>query len=244
MSWVEVTLIGFLAGAVGTGLGGGLGAIVRKPSPRLLGFLLGLAAGVMLSIIFMELLEEAIAASFTHGMLGLVAGILAFVVLDHLIPHHHPVSNETSSPSLMRKGSFIALGIALHNLPEGMAIGAGFSASTATGVALALIIALHNIPEGMAVAVPLVAGGMKRSNAVALSIAAGLPMGAGALLGSLMAGVSPASLSWAMGFAAGAMLYIVCDELIPDVYDLTDSHTAIAGITTGTALGVALIYFL
>ena len=244
MNWLEVTLVGFLAGAVGTGLGGSLGTVFRRPSQRLLGFLLGIAAGLMLAIVFMELLEEAIAESFYYGMAGLLLGIGAFIILDRLIPHRHPFTEEQSSPVLLRKGTLIALGIALHNLPEGIAIGAGFAASTSTGVALAVIIALHNIPEGMAISVPLTAGQMSRRKAVAFSIAAGLPVGLGALLGSTLSEISPLFLSAALGFAAGAMLYIVCDELIPDVYSMSDPHTAIWGITSGTVLGVALIHFL
>ncbi len=243
MYWQEITLIGFGAGAVGTGFGGLLALFLRKPSSRTLGLMLGLAAGVMLAIVFLELLEEGLETGFIYPVLGLAFGILAFLLLDRYFPHQHFVSKEVHQHAYVKKGMLIATGIALHNFPEGLAIGAGFAASTSLGITLAILIALHNIPEGLAVAVPLKAGGSRRRRIVLITILAGLPMGVGALVGALLGSVSTAMLGLSFGFAAGAMLYIVCDELIPDVYRLTSAHVAIGGITLGVILGLTMIHF-
>ncbi len=243
MVWYEVTLIGIAAGVLGAGLGGALALFFSRPSNHLLGFMLGLSGGVMLAIVFLELLEEALEVGFYQAAGGMLAGILVFMWLDHRFPHTHFVTEE-SRGSYLKKGGLIAIGIALHNFPEGIAIGAGFALSEAVGITLAVLIGLHNIPEGLAIALPLNVGGSHRLKSLLITMLAGLPLGLGALVGSTLAGISPAFLSISMGFAGGAMLYIVSDELIPDVYQLTDPHRAISGITVGVLLGMGIITFL
>jgi len=243
MEWYEVTLIGVAAGVLGAGLGGLLAFLFGKPSNQVLGFMLGLSGGIMLAIVFLELLEEALEVGFFQAATGLVAGILVFIWLDSRFPHHHFVTDEARG-SYLKKGGLIAIGIALHNFPEGVAIGAGFALSEAMGITLAILIGLHNVPEGLAIALPLNVGGSNRFKSLLITMLAGLPIGLGALLGSSLATISPAFLSISMGFASGAMLYVVSDELIPDVYHLVSPHLAILGITSGVLLGMALIYFL
>ncbi len=244
MNWVDITLIGLAAGTVGTGLGGGFAFIFSKPTDKALGVMLGLSAGVMASIIFMELLQEALAISFIYTSIGLLLGILIFIFFDNNLPHNHFVSENTDREKYVKKGVLIATGIALHNLPEGIAIGAGFASSPKMGAALAVLIAVHNIPEGIAVAFPLLMGGLRRSKTLGITLVAGLPMGLGALLGALFGGISFSFLSLSLGFAAGAMLYVVCDELIPDVYKLCSAHNAILGVSAGILIGMAMVHFL
>ena len=248
MDWLEITLIGLMAGTMGTGIGGLLALSLLRPSNSVLGLMLGFSGGIMLSIVFMELLQEAAKNSFAHMIVGLLLGILVFVYLDNYFPHWHYVSEETVGKAYVRnyvrKGVLIATGIALHNLPEGIAIGAGFASSEQMGITLAILIAAHNIPEGMAVGFPLYIGGLGRAKSLAITLMAGVPMGAGALLGALTGNISLSFLSLSLGFAAGAMLYIVCDELIPDVYRLASAHTAILGITAGILTGMLMVYYL
>ncbi|NLL58779.1 MAG: ZIP family metal transporter [Firmicutes bacterium] len=244
MDWLEITLIGLMAGTMGTGIGGLLALSLFKPSNNVLGLMLGFSGGIMLSIVFMELLQKAAENSFAHMIVGLLLGILVFVYLDNYFPHWHYVSEETVGKAYVRKGVLIATGIALHNLPEGIAIGAGFASSEQMGITLAILIAAHNIPEGMAVGFPLYFGGLGRVKSLAITLMAGVPMGAGALLGALAGNISFSFLSLSLGFAAGAMLYIVCDELIPDVYRLASAHTAILGITAGILTGMLMVYYL
>ncbi len=240
MNWLEIGMLGMLAGVAGTGAGGLVSLIVKKPSPRFTGTIMAFAAGVMLSIIFLELIEEAIEFSgYSAAIIGITLGLFAFYLLDHFLPHHHPVSPEdTAFGKYMKKGTLLALGIALHNFPEGLAIGSGFVGSTELGTSLAILIALHNIPEGMAVAAPLQQGGYNYNKVIAITALAGVPMGIGAFIGAAVSSVSVYILGLSLGFAAGAMLYIVCDELIPDAYKTAGAHLSIFGIFLGTILGI------
>lgn len=244
MDWLEITLIGFGAGALGTGLGGALSLLLRRPSSRTLGMMLGFAAGIMLVVVFLELLPEGLETGFVYPVVGLLMGIVALLLMDDYFPHHHFASVEVHRHAHAKKGVLIATGIALHNFPEGLAIGAGFAASASLGLTLAVLIALHNTPEGLAAAIPLKSGGFRNRRIIITTVLAGLPMGVGAMVGGLLGTISPVMLGGALGFAAGAMLYIISDELIPDVYRLTDPHTAIFGITAGVLLGMVLVYFI
>lgn len=240
MSWWEIGALGMLAGVIGTGAGGLISIVVKKPSPRFTGTILAFAAGVMLSIIFLELVEEAIDYSgYWAAILGITLGMVIFYLLDQVLPHHHPVSPEDNLYSgYMKKGTLLALGIGLHNFPEGIAIGSGFIGSTELGTSLAILIALHNIPEGMAVAAPLQQGGLNYKKVILVTALAGAPMGIGAFIGAALSSISPFILGASLGFAGGAMLYIVCDELIPDAYKSAGSHLSIFGIFAGTILGI------
>ena len=151
----------------------------------------------------------------------------------------HFVTEEVRTGSFLKKGILIATGIALHNISEGIAIGAGFAASTGMGITLAVLISLHNVPEGLAVAIPLNIGGMGRARVFGVTLLAGLPMGLGALLGAARAILRGfLALSWA------SPCYIVFDELIPDVLEVADNHTAIWGITAGILIGMTMVLYL
>jgi len=240
LNWFEVGMLGMLAGVVGTGVGGMLSILVKKPTPRFTGTILAFAAGVMLSIIFLELIDEAIAITgHWAAITGLALGMGIFYVLDHYLPHHHTITAEdTPFGGYLKKGTLLALGIGMHNLPEGLAIGTGFVGSAELGISLAILIGLHNIPEGMAVAAPLKQGGFNYAKVVAITALAGVPMGLGALIGAAIGSISDYILGISLGFAAGAMLYIVCDELIPDAYESAGAHLSILGIFSGTILGL------
>ncbi len=242
---LSIGLLSFLAGVLGTGSGGVLAYFFPHLGKRFFSLVLGFAAGVMLVIVFMELLAESLVlGGYWPTLSGLAAGIAAFLWLDSSLPHWHPVTGADggAEDKHIRKGYLIAAGIALHNLPEGMAIGAGFAASSELGIGLAVIIGLHNIPEGLSIAVPLKAAG-KKVQGLWASCLAGVPMGLGGLLGAALGQVSFAVLSFSLAFAAGAMLYIVCDELIPDAYEAASGHYPIVGILVGTLLGIMIVGF-
>jgi zinc transporter, ZIP family len=194
----------------------------------------------MLSIVFLELLVESIDHSGVGAaLIGLFLGMLIFYILDHYLPHQHTVTTEKAHlGGYLKKGTLLALGIGLHNFPEGLAIGTGFIGSTELGTTLAILIGLHNIPEGMAVAAPLKQGGYSYLKVLGITALSGAPMGIGALIGALIGSISVSVLGISLGFAAGAMFYIVCDELIPDAYESAGAHLSIFGIFTGTILGI------
>lgn len=241
MAWQEVTLFGLAAGVIGSGAGGAVAYFVPQLSERLMGTILGLSAGVMLAVVFMELIPEGISITgFSFPLIGLILGVLVFLLLDNCLPHDHFFSSEKENLPFLKKGVLLAIGIALHNLPEGLAIGVGFAASSSLGTTLAILIALHNFPEGMAVALPLIYSGLKRQAVFIITLLTGIPMGIGAFFGAILGALSSLTLGISLGFAAGAMLYIVCDELIPDAYQTAGSHLSILGITAGVILGVII----
>ena len=163
---------------------------------------------------------------------------------DHL--HTHKRHND-SKLSLFVAGVVMACAIALHNIPEGMTIGASFAVSDnlmwGTGMIMAVLIGLHNIPEGMAVAVPLISGGTGRVRATLLTAACGLPTVLGAWLGFWLGDIGPLGLTMSLGFASGAMLYVVFGEIMPESYLIYRSKLPAFAVMVGLALGMFMIFF-
>lgn len=253
-SLLTVTILGLLSGAVGTGAGGASVLIIKRLRDDALAWLMAFAAGIMTSIIFMELIPEAInEGTVVSALIGIILGVILIMALDINFPHHH-FNQEAAGRELTKKmfqrqkllkmGILLAFGVALHNIPEGLAIGASYVADRNIGVGLAILIALHNFPEGMAVATALGLAGISKNRVLVYTVLAGVPMGLGAFAGGLLGNISPLFLSVSLGFAGGAMLYIVYDELIPDCHDRTTGHTAIAGIVAGVIIGIIIIEIL
>lgn len=222
---------GFLGGLL-AGLATGIGALgvysVRKLSRTANDVLLSGAAGLMLAATFFSLLgpgiEVALAGSagrtgavaiLAAGVLG-GAGVLALV--HRLVPHEHFALGREGPEALhVRRIWLFVLAIALHNVPEGMAVGVGFGAGDVTsGVPLAIGIGLQNIPEGLAVAAGLTAIGYAPMRAFLLSLGTGVLEAVGALVGAAGASLAGALLPFALAFAAGAMLFVIASEIIPE----------------------------
>lgn len=163
---------------------------------------------------------------------------------DHLNMHKR---HNDSRLSLFVAGVVMACAIALHNIPEGMTIGASFAVSSdlmwGTGMIMAVLIGLHNIPEGMAVAVPLISGGTSRVRATLLTAACGLPTVLGAWLGFWLGDIGPLGLTLSLGFASGAMLYVVFGEIMPESYLIYRSKLPAFAVMIGLALGMLMIFF-
>ena len=239
---LQITLIGLMAGVLGTGSGAVLALFVKNPSKSLISFILGFAAGIMLAIVLIDLLPEAVeAGSFFTAFFGLIIGATIILILDVKLPHFHIFETGDEMARFIRTGTLLGLGIAMHNLPEGLAIGAGYIASPALGFTLALTIAIHNIPEGIAMACPLCAGGMRIRWILLYTGLAGLPMGVGAFLGASIGAISPLILSMSLGFAGGAMLFIIFNELIPGSQIKGQAHAGTFGAVVGTIAGILLL---
>ena len=261
-----------LAGVVGTGLGGLVGAMLQRDSNRTVSLLLSFAGGVMLSVVCFDLVTEAIE---TNAGVGLVVAAIAFGVavtylLNYLIdkktnpevPHidanhpktaddldelihsdhrEHHYAQHDNKLSLFVAGLVMACAIALHNVPEGMTIGASYASNDgvmgSAALVLAVLIGLHNIPEGMAVSVPLISGGMPKWKAVLITASSGIPTILGALLGYILGEIGPLGLTLSLGFASGAMLYVVFGEILPQsilmYHSKLPAFSAIAGILVG-----------
>lgn len=240
---LQVTLIGLVAGVLGTGAGGLLVALLGRPSNRVYSPLLGFSGGIMLAVAFLELLPEAIElGGVAAAGAGLVVGAVMIALLDRFLPHGQLAAGNDSR--FMRVGLLIGLGIALHNLPEGLAIGAGMQASSSLGLAVAMLIMLHNIPEGMAMGSPMILSGMRRGRMVLLVALAGVPMGFGAAVGYRLGQLSPGFLALSLGLAAGAMLFIIIDELVPAAQELGSGYGAASGAVAGVLVGMVAQFFL
>lgn len=164
-------------------------------------------------------------------------------LIDHYNQH---LKEHAPKRELWVAGVVIACAIALHNIPEGMSIGASYNIDTEGGVSMALILAvligLHNIPEGMAVSVPLVAGGMKRIKAALLTAASGAPVVLGAWLGYWIGDIGAIGLAASLGFASGAMLYVVFGEIIPQAVLMYRSKVPAFFVIIGMLIGMIIIY--
>ena len=168
---------------------------------------------------------------------------------DHYEEHkkkYEQTKEQKSRRQLFIAGLVMAFAIALHNFPEGMVIGASYASDTVTGgiggLATAIVIGLHNIPEGMAVSVPLVAGGMKKIKATVLTAVTGSPTILGAMLGYFLGTLSPVSLALSLGFASGAMLYVVFGELLPESILMWRSKAPAFAMLAGVLVGVIILF--
>ena len=229
-------------------------------SERLSRILTGFAAGVMVAASIWSLLIPAMEQSegmgklaFVPAVAGFWGGILFLLLLDHVIPHLHQHSNSAEGPkSKLQRTTMMVLAVTLHNIPEGMAVGvvyAGYLAgnakiTVAAAMALSIGIAIQNFPEGAIISMPLRAEGMKKTKAFAGGVLSGIVEPIGAVLTILAAGLIIPALPYLLSFAAGAMMYVVVEELIPEMSqgehsDLGTIFFAV-GFTVMMALDVAL----
>lgn len=214
--FLEIAFIGLVSGLAGTGIGGLSAFFITKTSNRLLGTILEFSAGLMTAVVCFELLPEAFSlGGIFYTFAGVLTGILAVVIIESLLKRSRIINSNTGS-GLLKTGILMAIAIALHNFPEGFAVGSGFGASVNLGFAITVAIVIHDIPEGIAMAVPMRAGGFSKTKAFILTLLSGLPMGLGALLGAALGQISNRITASCLGFAGGAMLYIIFGELVPE----------------------------
>ena len=236
---LKITLIGLIAGITGTGLGSLISVIFISPTSSIVGSVLGFAGGIMVSVVCFDLIPEALKiGGLFKGMIGILAGITITTFLDQLLPYTY--SLENNGDKYIRTGILLGISVAMHNLPEGLAIGAGYVHSPNFGLALALLISLHNLPEGVAMAVPMRIGGVSPIKIILISLATGAPMGLGAYIGVKLGAVSQSFLASALGFAGGAMLFISFNELIPESLKLSKKRNAVFSIAIGIIIGILI----
>jgi len=215
---LRIAVIGLISGITGTGIGGLIAFFVGKNiSNRILSSILEFSAGLMTSVVCFELVPEAVKiAGLNLTLIGVLSGILVILVIDDLVKQIDVIKNAKGNSGLLKAGILVSIGLAMHNLPEGFAVGSGFEASMSLGVTLTLIIAIHDIPEGIAMALPMKLGGFSALKAFLLTVLSGVPMGIGALAGAALGHVSEQFIGLCLGFAGGAMLFVVYGELIPE----------------------------
>ena len=235
---INTTLIGIFFGTFGTTIGGLIGIFSPYTSKKFLSMLLSFSAGLMLAIVCFDLLPEAMQLSNIGSViLGIIIGITVMLFCEAYIKRNKKVEKQNTKQNLLTTGMIISIGLALHNFPEGLAIGSGFEASIVLGYSLAIAICFHDIPEGISMAVPMKAGGMKPFKVIYYVILSGLTTGLGACIGACIGGISTQVISFCLSFAAGAMLYIVSGELIPESNKLYQGKISILGNILGFLLG-------
>lgn len=212
MEILKTTILGLFFGTFGTTLGGIIGVVIKKHSNKFLSFILAFASGLMMSVICFDLLPEALGISnIVNVVIGTIIGIVSMIFCDILVEKKFSVNSKTKGMenNLLKTGIIVSIGLAIHNFPEGLAIGSGFEASLKLGLSLAIAICLHDIPEGISMAVPMKNGGMKISKVIFYVILSGITTGIGAFFGAIIGSISQVVISIYLSFAAGAMLYIV-----------------------------------
>jgi ZIP family zinc transporter len=242
MTILNAVLLSLVA-AIATGLGGGLVALFPRMNMRTYDSLLGFAAGVMLAIATLGLVAESIAEDgLLMPMLGIALGAAALFALDRLLPHEHEsLSFECTNPLAYRRGVMLFSALALHNIPEGLAVGVAYVAQPQLGLLLGLAIALHNIPEGLAVAAPFRECGMPARQYVAWALGSGLAEPLAALVGAAFTSLFSGTLAITLAFAGGAMLYVVSDELLPESHSHGFEHEATLGFILGFMVMLVLM---
>lgn len=251
MSGIALGLALAAAAGASTLIGAAVTLLWRVPGPRVMAFTLGLSGGVMVYVSFIELLGSAVAAiGFAPANLTFFLGMGLMFAIDVLVPHEYLAEHvceaqgarrgcgQGEQARLLRIGLFIALGIAIHNFPEGMVTLAGTLHDPSVGLAIAVAVAVHNIPEGLAVALPILAATGSRRKAFTWAALSGLaePIGAGLAAAILAPFLSSAVLGYSLAAVAGIMVFVALDELIPASREQDRGHWAILGLVAGMAV--------
>lgn len=238
---LRTTLLGLFFGTFGTTLGGILGIVIKRNSNKFLSFVLSFASGLMMSIICFDLVPEALDISSIYSVIfGVLVGIVTMIFCDVIVQKKFNRKQEeySSKNDLLRTGIIVSIGLAIHNFPEGLAIGSGFEASLRLGLGLAIAICLHDIPEGISMSIPMKSGGMKKSKVIFYVVLSGVTTGIGAFFGAIVGSISESIIAVCLSFAAGAMLYIVSGELIPESNKLYRGRMSAIGNMIGFLIGI------
>lgn len=244
------TIIGTGATCLATVLGAATVFFFKKDLPhKVQQIIFGFAAGIMTAAAVFSLILPAIEQLESEGKNillpiggGFVLGCLFLFLFDRLLPHlHTPSAEPEGHPVHWKKSTMLVFAVTLHNIPEGMTVGLAFAAAAlgnGTGallsaIALAVGMGLQNFPEGAAVSLPLRSAGVSKGKAFACGALSGIVEPIFGIIAVLLAGIISGIMPWALSFAAGAMLYVVLDELVPEAYGGEHSHLGTASILLG-----------
>ena len=252
------TLVGILLPFVGTSLGAACVYIMKKEmNPFVNKALLGFASGVMIAASIWSLIIPAIDMSSNMGKLsfipaavGVLVGILFLLMLDKLIPHLHSNSNEPEGikKNNLKKATMLVLAVVIHNIPEGMAVGIVFAGALNEGAlltlagafALSIGIAIQNFPEGAIISMPLISEGLSKNKAFLYGVLSGVVEPIGAIVTIMFSGLITPFMPYLLSFAAGAMIYVVVEELIPEASQGEHSNIGTIGFSIGFVIMMIL----
>lgn len=242
---------------IGTVLGSAMVIFVKKGfDERMQKILLGFASGVMIAASIWSLLEPAINMAQARGetgwiqaSMGFLAGVIFLLILDHIIPHLHSEDQKREGlPSNFKDSTMLMLAVTLHNIPEGMAVGVVFAGVLAnnplitysSAIVLAIGIAIQNFPEGAIISMPMAANGNSKKKSFLMGCLSGVVEPLAGILTILITGVIEASLPFLLSFAAGAMIYVVVEELVPESQDGKHSDWATVSVAIGFVIMMSM----
>ena len=256
--WIPLLLA--TGAGLSTTIGSLMGVMVRRPGPKFMSFTLGFSAGVMILVSFMELLAGAVGTEgvgFLSAHIAFFIGMAVYFLIDLLVPHEylgqhdHPqgkydLADGKTPQTLERTGVLLALGLSIHNFPEGMATFIGGVEDTHLGLAIAVAIAIHNIPEGLAISAPIYAATGSRRKAFLWSFFSGVSEIIGASLAAivLMPFLSKTLIGFVLAAVGGIMVAISIDELLPAAKAFGSEHMPIVGVMVGMAVMVISLWIL
>jgi len=253
--WIALLLA--LGAGLSTTVGSLLGLIVKKPGPKFMSFTLGFSAGIMIFVSFVELLAKAIqTVGFIGSNLVFFIGMGTYFFIDLFLPHEyigqhdHPQDKyyriDEGMRRLERTGLLVAIGISVHNFPEGIATFVGTLEDMNLGLAIAVAIAIHNIPEGLAISAPVYAATGSREKAFLWSFLSGVSevVGAGLAAIFLMPFLSESLMGYVLAAVAGIMVVISLDEIIPAAKSFPSEHVPLFGMMAGMALMMVSLWML
>ena len=242
MNLIVLGSVASLLAGLATGVGALLVFFIREVSDRLLDASLGFAAGVMLAATSFSLLVPAIEiGGIWKTVIGIILGTVFLIYAERFTPHMHRITGIKGPSTQLNKLWLFILAITIHNFPEGMAVGVGFGGGDIrAGTTLAIGIGLQNIPEGLAVALPLLREKSTRWKAFLIALLTGLVEPVGGFLGISIVSVSKFMLPYGLAFAAGAMLFVVCEEIIPETHSRGNDREATIGMIIGFIIMMVL----
>lgn len=246
MKLIYISLLGIFLSGLATGVGAIPVLFIKAENPKLTDALLGFAAGIMLAATFFSLLLPALdIGGIIVTIIGLVLGAILMSLLDKITPHMHFIYGKEGPSTRLKKIWLFIFAITLHNFPEGLSVGLGFgSGNIKAGIIIATAIGLQNIPEGLAVALPLVAEGYTRGKSLLIATLSGLVEPLMGLLGFFLVSLFKPILPYGLGFAAGAMLYVISEEVIPESHRRGFEKEATFSLMAGFIIMMILDYLL
>jgi len=229
---LQITFIGYLTAWSGFFLGALASVIMKRKSNRFLATMMGFTAGLLISFISFEMLPQP----FEHwGLYKSIILMLLGVIVSAWLEGRLSNLNKW-----YKTGLLLILGISIHNLPEGMALGSMLHISFPAGISLAVMIAIHCFPESLAVAVPLRQAGIPALTLLAYTFVLAIPMALGTMSGAIFSGLAPHFVDACISFSAGVMLYIACGEILPESKEIWHGRMPALGAMIGFVFGVLL----
>ncbi|MDR1558202.1 MAG: ZIP family metal transporter [Clostridiales bacterium] len=228
----QIGFIGYLTAWSGFFLGSLASIIMKKSGARFLGSMMGFTAGLLISFICFEMLPGPFEEwGLYKGIAAMLLGVLLSAWLE---------GRMNNLNRWHKAGLLLTLGVSIHNLPEGMALGSMLHASYAAGISLAIMIAIHCFPEALAVALPLRQAGVSALKLLGSAFIMAIPMGLGAMGGVFFSGLSPRFVDACVCFSGGVMLYIACGEILPESKEIWNGRMPALGAMIGFVIGVML----